>query len=496
VAPLGSPARGPSGSRAARVVAAQKRKKRPGVEAALLIECDLKKQQSEASGGASTERGLGDKRKHKEPQAMSEKVRMRRRIVGMLRKRVGEARLNEVKDPRDARGKRWALWELLCAVLYGLVAGRNNLRETEELTDDMSHAVRRKLGVRRRVPDTTMRNALTMLRPKALRPNLHAVVRAAHRRKALEPDELPFGVASLDGKGTALPSSDDFYAQRQSQPDSTQVIGLMRTVTATLTSSRARPCIDVTTIAASTNEMGTFERALRALAAAYRSLDLFRLITYDAGACSEHNAAVVRELGLHYLLGLKGTQPTLLAEAERVLGSLEPSLAAASSTDTDDEETVVRRLFLTDEMAGFGAFSHCRTVLRVESESFDPSGNRVGIDRRYFISSLPVARLTPKQWLLVVRRHWGVETTHQILDIAFDEDDKPWITADPRGAVVVAVLRRIAYTLMTLFRSVTLRADAQRSKPWRRLLHEVLLALVASSEADLEGLRRHRAAPA
>ena len=41
---------------------------------------------------------------------------------------------------------------------------------------------------------------------------------------------------------------------------------------------------------------------------------------------------------------------------------------------------------------------------------------------------------------------------------------------------------------MTLFRSVTLRADAQRSKPWRRQLHEVLLALVASSDADLAGL--------
>lgn len=39
------------------------------------------------------------------------------------------------------------------------------------------------------------------------------------RRKALEPDRLPFGVLVMDGKGTALGGCDDFYAQRQSQDD-------------------------------------------------------------------------------------------------------------------------------------------------------------------------------------------------------------------------------------------------------------------------------------
>ena len=42
----------------------------------------------------------------------------------------------------------------------------------------------------------------------------------------------------------------------------------------------------------------------------YLALTLF--VTYDAGACSEANARAVRDRGLHYLFGLKGSQPTLL----------------------------------------------------------------------------------------------------------------------------------------------------------------------------------------
>ena len=32
--------------------------------------------------------------------------RMKRRLIGMLQKRIGEARLDEVPDSRDRRGRR------------------------------------------------------------------------------------------------------------------------------------------------------------------------------------------------------------------------------------------------------------------------------------------------------------------------------------------------------------------------------------------------------
>jgi len=84
--------------------------------------------------------------------------------------------------------------------------------------------------------------------------------------------------------------------------------------------------------------------------------------------------------------------------------------------------------------------------------------------------------------VLVVRRHWGVETAHQILDVALAKDDRPWIEANPRGALVVPILRRLAYTMLTLFRGVTQRSDERRDVPWKTLLGEVFLAFVTLTD--------------
>ena len=150
--------------------------------------------------------------------------------------------------------------------------------------------MRRLLGVRRRLPDTTLRSALCTVEPDRLRQPPHALVKKAQRRKALESAELPFGVVSLDGKAFSIPGCDDWVAQRQTQGESGVLVGIVRTVKATLTSCDARPIIDITPIPAPTNEMGIFEHALESLCAAYKGSELFQLVTYDAGACSAHNA--------------------------------------------------------------------------------------------------------------------------------------------------------------------------------------------------------------
>jgi hypothetical protein len=422
---------------------------------------------------------------------MAQEARLTRRMLGVLIARLPEIRLDQVKDPRQRRGRRWVLEVLLRAVLVAMVAGCRSLAQAEALTAEMSVPLRVRLGIARRVADTTMRDVLCELDPEELRGPLHALVRVAHRRKAIEPDVLPFGVVAMDGKSTALPSCDDDYAQRQSKGEGKPLVGVVRTTTCTLISSRAKPCLDAIPIPAGTNEMGRFEKTLRSLVEAYRGIDLFRMVTYDAGACSEHNADVVRELNLHYLFGLKGTQPTLAAEAQRLLASLPPQTAAASTEDViGGRRTVVRRVYLTEEMAGFGGWKHLRTVLRIESETLDADGQRTAHENRYFVASLHASRLTAAQWLLVVRHHWGVENNcHHTLDTAFREDDRPWIESSPRGMLVVALLRRLAYNLLTLFRSVTQRSAERRATPWLDLLRWFYNAIISATDTDLFELR-------
>jgi hypothetical protein len=305
---------------------------------------------------------------------------------------------------------------------------------------------------------------------------------SAERRSS--PGELPFGVVSLDGKGFSIPATDDWYAQRQTQGEGKPLVGVVRSITATLTSSPARPIIDVTPVLAFTNEMGTFETALDSLCGAYRGL--FQLVTYDAGACSADNAALLRARDLHYLFGLTASQPTLFEEARRWLGSRKTAEADATSEDFERGCKVVRRLFLGDATAAPEGWQHLRTVLRIQTQVFDAeTGELKSEDDRYLVSSLPKPRLTLQHWLLVIRRHWGVETAHQILDTAFAEDDHPWIESHPRAALLVSILRRIAYTLLTLFRSVTQRSEERRAVPWKALMTDCFFALVSTTAAEL-----------
>lgn len=331
--------------------------------------------------------------------------RMKRRVVGALSKRLDELRLDDVEDERDPRGKTWLLATVLRTVMLGMAAGAKSCADVEMLTDDLSSSARRRFRLSRRLPDTTTRNILCGLAPSALVPVLHRGVRQANRRKAIRHDGFPFGVASLDGKTTTISAADDWFAQRQSQTE-TQLTGSVRMVTAALTSSSARPVIDTTAIPAHTNEMGWFPSAFQSLMNAYGQSDLFRLVTYDAGAASLDNATLVREHGVHYLLGLKASQPSLLNEAKQLLGNRTDEACDAQQRDADG---TLRRVFVAEVAPGLCGWQHLRTLIRVDSERVDKLGKSC-IDTRYFMSSLPVNRLTPRQWLLAIRRHWGVET--------------------------------------------------------------------------------------
>ena len=153
-------------------------------------------------------------------------------------------------------------------------------------------------------------------------------------------------------------------------------------------------------------------------------------------------------------------------------------------------------------MAGYLDWTHLQTTLRVESEMVDiETGEVVEQEEedvnRYFISSLEAGKLTAPQWLKLVRMHWGVENNcHNTWDTAFEEDDRLWITADPKGAMNVMLLRRIAYNMLALFRAVTQRSEEKRMTPWKDLLRWVYNTLIAAQETDLAGLRERTAVTA
>jgi hypothetical protein len=419
-------------------------------------------------------------------------------VVGVLRARLPEVALDEVPDPR-AREGRWSLAQILQATLLGLLAGCRSLSEAEALTASLAPPMRRRLGLPRRLADTTARDALCRVPLDGLRAALHRAVKAAWRRKALEPQCLPFQVVALDGKATALPALNHPLVSNRIEGQEVPY-GVVRTVTCALVSAAGRPCIDAIPIPGAVNETTHFKVALASLLETYGGL--FDVVTYDAGALSESNAKAVVDAGKNYLFALKGEQRTMFKLATELL---DPHDVAARTVDVLDNRTTVTRtltLLGVDPSWAYGdgktpeesVWSHAGTFLRVEYLK-QRGGEVVERDARMFVSSLSRDRLTPEQWLLLVRSHWGVENNaHHTLDTAFAEDDRPWIEADPHGMLAVLVLRRIAYTLLALYRAVTLRSDEGRATRWKALLQSVRDVLIAATEDQLAGLREIAAA--
>ena len=129
-------------------------------------------------------------------------MNLRRRIKCMqtyLHQRDSTLRFERIADPRDPRGRRWPLEALLSGALVSLALLARSLRRAEQLSEDLAGSrLLRKLGIRRRVPDSTLGDALALVAPEQLLAQLHSQVRAEHRRKALRPERLPVGVIAIE----------------------------------------------------------------------------------------------------------------------------------------------------------------------------------------------------------------------------------------------------------------------------------------------------------
>jgi hypothetical protein len=420
---------------------------------------------------------------------MLKNIKYSRRLTRFIAKRLRELDFESVVDHRKKRGRRWELSVILKTVLIGVMSGQRSLGELEQLSQELAFPIRKILGVNRRIPDTTARDILVKMDPNSIRSILHKTVAVAQRRKALMPTGLPFGTAAMDGKTTITNIKDDTYAQKLTDYVGETPSYKIRTVTSCLTSSAAKVCIDSNPIPANTNEKGFFQKAVNDLLKVYKTS--FKMVTYDAGACSEANGRFMEKKDLYYCFGLKGDQPTLFGQAQQLLESLDEKTAQTEVETNESGKRVVRRIWITSDMAGFHNWNHLRTALRVQRLIYDrKSGKLISEENRYFISNAPTKVLSAGQWLTVVRRHWAVENNcHWTYDGIFLEDKRPWIL-EPNGMIVVAILRRIAYNLLALFRSVTQRSAEKRKTPWKKLIRELYLTILQITYDNLKPKKR------
>lgn len=104
-----------------------------------------------------------------------------------------------------------------------------------------------------------------------------------------------------------------------------------------------------------------------------------------------------------------------------------------------------RRYWMTSEIDWLGAkvsWAHLHSLGLVES--YRDMGEKVAIERRYYLVSLPADGV---RFGDAVRQHWGVENElHWVLDVSFHED--ACRIRQAKGAQTFSVLRHIALNLL------------------------------------------------
>lgn len=410
----------------------------------------------------------------------------RRRVLGAARARLGELCFADVTDPRRVRGRRHRLADLIRMALLGLLTGARSLRDVEALSEDLAPKVRAKLGVGRHVPDTTLRSLLVKLSHDDLRSLNGGFIDRARRSGSIAATRYPRGVVSMDGKTTMTPIVRGDFAQRQ---PSQRLGGAVRTLTSTLISSDAFPCLDACPIPASTNEVGHFAVAFEALEARFKTL--FEVIMGDAGFLSAANADLVHAADKGYVFQVKENVPSLVRSSMKCF-SRPPRETAERDREREDGRWVVRRVTLVDvdpDEDAWDGFRHATQFVRIERIAVGPGDAAEVLGSRVFITNLTRGYYTPQTWLTLLRDRWAVENqNHGTWDIAFGEDDNHWID-EPDGMLAVMLLRRLAYNILAVHRAVTLRSQRSRHMPWRRLFTLLRDALVTATFEILSSFR-------
>jgi len=399
--------------------------------------------------------------------------RKMRRISGWITSYISDDLLQHAaeSDGRSVQGRTWkSALPLFKAVLLGLLAGCKQPKDVEKLTAELPLGVRRRLGIPRRIPDTTLRDFLCKIDNSKLYELVYIVGYDAWRRKALRQREdiaFPIGVISADGKYPSISDTGSYeYLQVHHDNDTGEAThGLVRTVTSVLMTAQGRPILGCYPINGSTNEQGSFQEAFEDMVRIYGNL--FQVVMYDAGAASESNADAVVNAGKDYVFLIADPRWVMVQTTEMLFQDKNPVFVEEEKVS--QHERVIRKLSiisLTPKTKNTIFWKHTRTLFRLQSE-FYRNDTLTGSRTRYAVSSMTSHVLSAEQWYRMHVLRWDVESAHGVLDTTFEEDKRPWIRTNAQGHLAVQILRRVAYTLLALYKYVTLRSEEDSAAPWR-----------------------------
>ena len=182
------------------------------------------------------------------------------------------------------------------------------------------------------------------------------------------------------------------------------------------------------------------------------------IVTIDAMGCQKAITEKIVDKEGDYVIACKGNQGTLHQDVKKffdwAIATREvdkPTLHYRETTDGDHGRLEVRRYWVADQLYWLEnkeVWKGLKTIAVAEAER--TCNEETTLDRRYFISSLPIDRTD--EIVSSIRAHWRVENgLHWVLDVAFREDDSRVRIGN--ATENLGIVRQIALNLLKQERS-------------------------------------------
>jgi predicted transposase YbfD/YdcC len=178
------------------------------------------------------------------------------------------------------------------------------------------------------------------------------------------------------------------------------------------------------------------------------------VITADAMHAQRDPAEYLHGRGTHYLITVKGNQPSLHAQLKRLPWRHIP---AAHESRCRGHGRDGRRLIKVTSAAHGLLFPHASQAIQITRRRRRTGKKKWSTETCYAVTSLDATQARPDELAAIIRGHWAIEDRlHWVRDVTFDEDRSQARTAS--GPRVMASIRNLAITILRLTGATSIAA--------------------------------------
>lgn len=354
----------------------------------------------------------------------------------------------DLTDPRDPRGVRHDLADVVCLSILAVICGANTYSQIHQYALAQEGWLRNFLRLPSGVPSQdTFERLFALLQPDAWQGRFLAWTQSLVLPAPVAGEDEVLAIDGKTARSSALP-------------------GAKASHTVSVWSSQLEVVLGQQQVPEKTNEITVIPELLEAVSPAGA------VITTDALGCQKQIAWAAREHHAHYLLALKDNHPTLFADVKDVFAyadGLDWELEHSSTRTTERahgrlETRECRVLPVPEWLHEHTSWRDLSSLVRVQATR--TVGEHTTEHSRYFLSSLP---LDAERALRAARFHWGIENSlHWVLDVAFDEDRSRARLKNAQASWVA--LRHLAVNLLKRDKTIKAGVEAKRLRAgWDRV---------------------------